>query len=56
MVGALPHMTEDEVEQAFKEECSGPKRLAFMIRLHQRLCSLRMQRERMELSALAEVP
>ena len=42
----LPTMTEDEVKQMLDDECAGSRRLTIMLRLHQRYCTVRMERER----------
>lgn len=45
----LATMTEDEVRQALLAEQTGERRVTVLERLHQRLCALRNQRERVEL-------
>lgn len=39
-------MTEEEVASALRREVEGEGRSTLVIRLHQRLCAMRMQRER----------
>ena len=46
----LPSYSEAEIEQLLDDEISMYKRGAIAQRLHQRLCKLRMMRERRELS------
>jgi hypothetical protein len=46
----LPSYSEAEIEQLLDDEISMYKRGAIARRLHQRLCKLRMMRERRELS------
>jgi hypothetical protein len=46
----LPEYSEEEVEQMLNDEISTHKRAAIARRLHQRLCKLRMLRERDELT------
>ena len=47
----LPNMTEDEVKQMLVEEHAGRRRVTIMLRLHQRFCAMRAERERKELMA-----
>ena len=42
-------LSEAQLQQMLDDEQRGEKRRTFMIRLHQRLCALRAQREREEL-------
>jgi hypothetical protein len=42
-------LSETELRQMLEEERRGDRRRTFMIRLHQRLCALRAQREREEI-------
>jgi hypothetical protein len=42
-------LSEAELRQMLDDELRGERRRTFMIRLHQRLCALRAQREREEL-------
>ena len=46
----LPNYNEEEIQQMLNDEVSTHKRTAIAKRLHQRLCKLRMMRERRELS------
>jgi hypothetical protein len=46
LLANLPTMTEDEVKQMLDAECAGARRLTIMLRLHQRYCTVRMERER----------
>ncbi len=46
----LPNYNEEEIQQMLDDEVSTHKRTAIAKRLHQRLCKLRMMRERRELS------
>jgi hypothetical protein len=46
----LPEYSEEEIEQMLDDEISTHKRTAIARRLHQRLCKLRMLRERDELT------
>ena len=46
----LPNYNEKEIQQMLDDEVSTHKRTAIAKRLHQRLCKLRMMRERRELS------
>jgi hypothetical protein len=45
----LPEYSEVEIEQMLNDEIKTHKREAIAKRLHQRLCKLRMLRERIEL-------
>lgn len=45
----LPAMKEDEVLQLLEDEKKGAGRVTVIIRLHQRFCTLRMERERAQL-------
>jgi len=47
----LPNMTEDDVKQMLVEEHAGRRRVTIMLRLHQRFCAMRAERERRELLA-----
>jgi hypothetical protein len=47
----LPTMSEDQVKQMLDTECAGARRLTIMLRLHQRYCTIRMERERREMLA-----
>ena len=49
----LPQLTEPQVHDMLESEKAGPRRMTTLIRLHQRLTSLRAQRERDELMQLA---
>jgi hypothetical protein len=42
-------LSETELRQMLEEERRSDRRRTFMIRLHQRLCALRAQREREEI-------
>mgnify|MGYP006982883022 CR=1 FL=1 len=42
-------LSEAELRRMLDDELRGERRRTFMIRLHQRLCALRAQREREEL-------
>jgi hypothetical protein len=42
-------LSEAELQRMLDDELRGERRRTFMIRLHQRLCALRAQREREEL-------
>ena len=46
----LPNYSEAEIQQMLDDEVSTHKRTAIAKRLHQRLCKLRMMRERRDLS------
>lgn len=46
----LPTYNEAEIQQMLDDEISTYKRAAIARRLHQRLCKLRMMRERRELA------
>lgn len=46
----LPNYSESEIQSMLDDEVSTHKRPAIARRLHQRLCKLRMVRERRELS------
>ena len=46
----LPEYSEAEIQQMLDDEVNLHKRTAIARRLHQRLCKLRMMRERRELS------
>ena len=46
----LPNYNEKEIQQMLDDEVSTHKRTAIAKRLHQRLCKLRMMRERRDLS------
>lgn len=46
-------MTEAQVSEALMAERTGARRPTLLVRLHQRLCALRMAREREELLAEA---
>ena len=46
----LPNYNEEEIQQMLDDEVSTHKRTAIAKRLHQRLCKLRMMRERRDLS------
>lgn len=45
----LPTLREDQIEQLFNFEIQNKRRKSFIIRLHQRFSSLRMDRERKEI-------
>ena len=45
----IMELSEDELKALLAKERRGEKRRTFMIRVHQRLCALRMQREREEI-------
>ena len=49
LAGKLPTYSEEEVEQMLADEITTHKRAAIARRLHQRLCKLRMARERKEI-------
>lgn len=49
MARQLPKLTEDEVAKMLHMERNDRRRMPIMLRLHQRLCKLRMERERKEL-------
>ena len=54
---SLPHMTEDECKQALNKEMQGKRRRAIVIRIHQKYCIMRLERERKELlSAIDDTP
>jgi len=42
-------MTEEEVYAALQDELARDKRVSMLERLHQRYCTLRMTRERLEI-------
>ena len=42
----LPTMSEDQMKQMLDDERAGARRLTIMLRLHQRYCTVRMERER----------
>mgnify|MGYP000723990404 CR=1 FL=1 len=48
MLEALPMMSEQEIAEALADERAGARRLSVMLRLHQRLGTLRLARERPE--------
>ncbi len=45
----IMELSEEELKNLLAKERRGEKRRTFMIRVHQRLCALRMQREREEI-------
>jgi len=45
----LSSMTEEEVYAALQDELARDKRVSMLERLHQRYCTLRMKRERLEI-------
>lgn len=45
----IMELSEDELKMLLAKERRGERRRTFMIRVHQRLCALRMQREREEI-------
>lgn len=45
----LSNMTEEEVYAALQDELAQDKRVSILERLHQRYCTLRMTRERLEI-------
>jgi len=49
MLEALPMMSEQEIAEALADERAGARRLSVMLRLHQRLGTLRLARERREI-------
>lgn len=47
----MPNMTENEIKEMLIEEHAGRRRVTVMLRLHQRFCAMRAERERKELMA-----
>ena len=45
----MPHYSEHELMHLLEQEMQRWKRLAFAERIHQRLCQVRMMRERLEI-------
>lgn len=45
----LPTMAENEVKDLLMQEHGGRRRTTILLRLHQRFCALRAERERREL-------
>lgn len=49
LLKVLGTMSEDEVYTMLQQERKGQRRQEFLLRLHQRYCTLRSKRERLEL-------
>ncbi len=45
----LNDMTEDDLQALLDKERTGPRRVTVAVRLHQRLCTMRAERERNQL-------